>query len=188
MNVVHIDEKWFFLTCVKNTYYLLPDNEPAPRAVQSKRHIVIDTFLAAGAGPREGFGPKIRILPFVEKINGLKNSKSRPAGNFVTTLVNVTKELYRETMTKKVLPTIKEKYPWPSLCSDECSRILLQQENAKPHIRPYNAIFREDVETMKPKFDVELLKQPPSSPDLNFIGSGLLQVHRLHPRQLAGGH
>ena len=51
-NVVHIDEKWFYLTKVKRKYYL-GNNVPDPhRTLRSKRFITKVMFLAAVARPR----------------------------------------------------------------------------------------------------------------------------------------
>ena len=51
-NIVHIDEKWFYLRRIKNSYYL-GKGEPTPyRFVKSKRFISKVMFLTAVARPR----------------------------------------------------------------------------------------------------------------------------------------
>ena len=48
---VHIDEKWFYMTKVKKTYYLVVDEEPPERAVKSKNFIQKVMFMTAVARP-----------------------------------------------------------------------------------------------------------------------------------------
>lgn len=52
LNVVHIDEKWFYNDVDRRTYYLLPDEEPPTRRCKSKRFIGKTMFLTAVARPR----------------------------------------------------------------------------------------------------------------------------------------
>jgi hypothetical protein len=72
-NIVHIDEKWFYMTKENNNYYLLPE-EPRPlRIVHNNNHIGKVTFLTAMAQPRydeyreETFDGKIGTWDFVEE-------------------------------------------------------------------------------------------------------------------------
>ena len=38
--IVHLDEKWFYMTKVKSTYYLLPGEPPPLRTMRNKQSIV----------------------------------------------------------------------------------------------------------------------------------------------------
>jgi hypothetical protein len=85
-NFVHIDEKWFDMTRVNNSYYLLPE-EPKPlRTVKNKNSIGKVMFLAAVAKPRYGeggvvtFDGKIGTWAFVKETPAPKKSKLRPKG------------------------------------------------------------------------------------------------------------
>jgi hypothetical protein len=85
-NFVHIDEKWFDMTRVNNSYYLLPE-EPKPlRTVKNKNSIGKVMFLAAFAKPMYGeggvvtFDGKIGIWAFVKETPSPKKSKLRPKG------------------------------------------------------------------------------------------------------------
>jgi hypothetical protein len=50
-NIVHVDEKWFYVHRNRNTYYLTSD-ETAPRAVtKNKNHRTKVMFLVAVARP-----------------------------------------------------------------------------------------------------------------------------------------
>ena len=52
MDLVHVDEKWFFMARITNKLYLLPGEEPPHRATKSKRFIGKVMFLSAVARPR----------------------------------------------------------------------------------------------------------------------------------------
>ncbi|ETV66594.1 hypothetical protein H257_17024 [Aphanomyces astaci] len=52
MEYVHVDEKWFFGTCVKKTYYLAPGEEPPHSTCKSKHFINKVMFLSVMARPR----------------------------------------------------------------------------------------------------------------------------------------
>ncbi|GAA0148874.1 hypothetical protein LIER_36814 [Lithospermum erythrorhizon] len=84
-NVVHIDEKWFYMTQKNNNYYLHPFEEEPLRTVQSKNFIGKVMFLAAIARPRfdndgnEVFSGKIGIFPFVKKEAAQRRSCNRAA-------------------------------------------------------------------------------------------------------------
>ncbi len=71
LNDVHIDEKWYYLTKTKETYYLLPDEEPPERSCKSKKYITKVMFLCAMARPRyvaawrRKWDGKIGMWPFI---------------------------------------------------------------------------------------------------------------------------
>jgi hypothetical protein len=73
-NIVHIDEKWFYMTKKKRTYYLLPEEEDPYRAIQNKNSIGKVMFLAMVAMPRydqhgnEIFPGKLGVFPFVTEV------------------------------------------------------------------------------------------------------------------------
>ncbi|XP_042065346.1 uncharacterized protein LOC121808839 [Salvia splendens] len=53
-NVVHIDEKWFYMTKASDRYYLLPDEDEPYRACKSKRFITKVMFMCAVSRPHFG--------------------------------------------------------------------------------------------------------------------------------------
>lgn len=86
-NVVHIDEKWFYMTRISNNYYLLP-GEPRPlRTVQNKNSIGKVMFLTAVAKPRFGeggevtFDGKIGTWAFVEETPAKKTPNTEIGGH-----------------------------------------------------------------------------------------------------------
>ncbi|KAL6578618.1 hypothetical protein OROMI_008834 [Orobanche minor] len=127
-HVIHIDEKWFYLSKTTDKYYLHKDEENPYRSCQSKKFITKVMFLCA---------------------------VSRP-------LYNTDGSLLFDG--KIVLPAIKAK--WPLF---ESTNILIQQDNAKPHLDgdlDFRAAASSDG------FNIHLICQPPSSPDLNINDLG----------------
>ncbi|RLN93708.1 hypothetical protein BBJ28_00015477 [Nothophytophthora sp. Chile5] len=53
MDVVHVDEKYFFITVVKRRFILIPDEPEPARKLKSKYHIIKVMVLAAVALPRQ---------------------------------------------------------------------------------------------------------------------------------------
>ena len=51
-NVIHIDEKWFYISRVKQKTYLLPDESTPIRRCKNKRFIRKIMFICAVANPR----------------------------------------------------------------------------------------------------------------------------------------
>ena len=84
-NMVHVDEKWFYLTKIKKKFYLVPEEEIPHRTVQSKRFITKVMFLTAVARPRWDphrktfFDGKIGIWPCIDQVPAQRSSK-----NYVT--------------------------------------------------------------------------------------------------------
>ncbi|XP_024318861.1 uncharacterized protein LOC112272408 isoform X1 [Brachypodium distachyon] len=168
-NVVHIDEKWFYMIRISNNYYLLP-GEPRPlRTVQNKNSIGKVMFLTAVAKPRFGeggevtFDGKIGTCAFVEEMPAKKNSKHRDRGTLEVKSVTVTRDVMREFICKKVIPAIQDR--WPD--EDVGRTILIQQDNAKPHLLPTDDAFQRVVD--ETDLDIKLIQQPPNSPDMNVL-------------------
>ncbi|KAK9664370.1 hypothetical protein RND81_14G036800 [Saponaria officinalis] len=174
-DVVHIDEKHFYMTRTTTKYYLLP-NEPKPhRTCQSKRFITKIMFMAAVARPRYNedgdvlFDGKIGIFPFIYEEEAKRSSKNREKGTMVTKLIeSINKEVVKQCLLEKVIPTIKAKWPL-----DASGKIWIQQDNAKPHISPKDLDFLEVAKS--DGFDMELICQPPNSPDLNILDLGFFR-------------
>ncbi|GMF21655.1 unnamed protein product [Phytophthora fragariaefolia] len=150
-DIIHMDEKLFNMTTVKRRYVLLPDEAVLARRVHSKRHIPKVMILAAVARPR------------TDPRNGafFDDNIGRAAGTLVPKAQYVNKSTYREMLVERVLPAIGTK--WPGATSGE--RIVIQQDNAPPHIAPNDAALRAAVTASG--CNVDLRFQPPNSPDLN---------------------
>ena len=139
------------------------------RKTQSKKFITKVMFLAAVARPRHNpatnsaVDGKIGCLAFVEKVPVQRNCRNRAAGTLVTKCVEVNKERYRSKVIKYVIPAIKQKWP----AATHSSPIYIHQDNAKPHR------VNDDPDLLEAcssdGFDMELINQPPNSPDTNIL-------------------
>ncbi|KAL6577163.1 hypothetical protein OROMI_011439 [Orobanche minor] len=107
------------------------------------------------------FDGKIGMFPFTEQVPAKRNSKRRAAGTMETKAVaSITKEVIKTCLISQVLPAIKAK--WPLF---ESTDIIIQQDNARPHIEDCDLDFRAAASS--DGFNIHLVCQPSSSPDLN---------------------
>ncbi|XP_023767508.1 uncharacterized protein LOC111916103 [Lactuca sativa] len=175
-NVVHIDEKWFYMSKPSKRYYLVPGDDEPLRTCKSKKFITKIMFLAAVARPRydssgnEVFSGKIGIYPFTTLEPAKRSSKNRVAGTMETKpILSVNKEVTRSWLIEKVLPDIRAKWP-----RGHTGPIFIQQDNAKPHIDVDDSEFLEAAS--RDGFDIRLCFQPPNSPDLNVLDLGFFRA------------
>ncbi|WCJ24690.1 hypothetical protein M5689_006630 [Euphorbia peplus] len=173
---IHIDEKWFCISNASQRYYLHPDETEPYRNCKSKRFMTKIMFLVAVARPRKdlisgmSFDGKIGIWPLVYKEAAKRNSRNRSAGTMVTKpILSVTKEVIRSFMIEKVIPSVKEKWPFFS-----SKTIFIQQDNAKPHLDINDNDFVEAARG--DGFDINLCCQPPNSPDMNVLDLGFFRA------------
>ena len=73
-NIVHIDEKLFYLTRIQQTYYLKPGEKESHREIQSKRYVPKIMFMYVVAKPlfsNDGeliFDGKLGIFSFTTRV------------------------------------------------------------------------------------------------------------------------
>ncbi|XP_057537042.1 uncharacterized protein LOC130814832 isoform X2 [Amaranthus tricolor] len=109
------------------------------------------------------------IWPFITQEPAKRSSKNKKRGEMETKPIqSITKEHIREMLITNVLPTIRAK--WPAELS---KHIYIQQDNAKPHIAHNDRGFLE--EAMKDGFNIQLVQQPPNSPDMNVLDLGFFR-------------
>lgn len=88
-NIVHIDEKWFYMSINTEKYYLLPVEEDLLCQCQSSHYIGKVMFLVAMGRPKfdnegnEIFSGKVGVWPFVTREPALRISVNREAGTLV---------------------------------------------------------------------------------------------------------
>eukprot|EP00903_Cladosiphon_okamuranus_P008822 g8449.t1 len=176
-NIVHVDEKWFYICKDGQKYYLFDDENPPSRKVQHKSHITKVMFLGVVARPRRNtannssFSGKIGIYPFTEKVRAQRHSRNRPAGALETKTVEVTKERYKKMMIDKVIPDIKRQFPRPPAAASPEDRIVwVQQDNARPHRINDDPELRAAMSA--DGWDIRLINQPDNSPDTNILDLG----------------
>jgi hypothetical protein len=172
-NIIHIDEKWFYMSKQSNNYYLLPNEDEPHRTCKSKNFISKVMFLTAITRPlfdsegNEIFSGKIGIFPFVIQEPAKRTSVNRVAGTMETkAITSIKREVVRSFLIDKVLPAIREKRPREKLGST----IFIQQDNAKTHIKPNDPEFLHAAK--QDGFDIRLMCQPANSPDLNVLDLG----------------
>ena len=111
------------------------------------------------------FDGKIGMWPLTEIVEAQRNSANRPAGTLVTrALTSVTTNNYQKWLIEWMLPAIKDKFPATR------GVIKIQQDNARPHISPQDPAFLEAAQRLGLR--VQLVCQPPNSPDLNVLDLG----------------
>ena len=170
-DVVHIDEKWFYMNQNTRRYYLGSNKDKPERKVKSKRFGIKVMFLAAVARPRWDtnrnlwFDGKIGMWPFTEVVLAQRCSANRPAGTLITKPINVTTVGYRHFLIDKLLPAIKA-----TCLANSTMPIKIQQDNACPHIGPHDIKFMAAAERLE--LNIKLICQPPNSPDLNVLDLG----------------
>ncbi|XP_074283253.1 uncharacterized protein LOC141607807 [Silene latifolia] len=162
-NVIHIDEKWFFITKPSQRFYVGKNEKRPHRTCQSKRFITKVMFMCAVARPK--YGPNQEIIcdgklgcwPFVMEVPAQRKSKNRCAGTLETKCIeSITKQVTKDMLINQVIPAIKAQ--WPSTCS---KHILIQQDNARPHINNKDADFRRAG--TEDGWNIEFTHQPPNS-------------------------
>ncbi|GAA0159416.1 hypothetical protein LIER_16193 [Lithospermum erythrorhizon] len=176
-NYVHIDEKWFYMTKKKETYYLLSTEDDPLRTCQSKNFIGKVMFLVAMARNRfdsdgnETFSGKIGVFHFVTQQMAQRRSRNGEAGTLeMKPITSVTREIVKQFLIEKVIHVIKEN--WPRSTNEEV--IFIQQDNARIHVNSNDADFQ--LAASQSGLDSRLVCQPPNSPDLNILDLGFLNA------------
>ncbi|KAF0727833.1 hypothetical protein Ae201684P_004853 [Aphanomyces euteiches] len=175
-DVVHVDEKWLYLTKLIGKYYVYDDEQLPTRHVESKRFITKVMFLAAVARPRfdfhshKYFDGKLGVWTFVSREPALRSSVKRPKGALITRPLSVTADAYLDMLTSKVIPAIIEKMP-PSA---RTRTVFIQQDNAGPHSSKVNkAICEMDCSD---GWNIQMPNQPPNNPDFNVLDLGFFNA------------
>lgn len=174
-HVVHLDEKWFNLMEITEKCIMVPGEKPKKRSCKSKRYIGKLMFLSAVGRPR--FHPETRALlfngkygiwPFIQLVPAARGSRYRPAGTIEIKSVEVDRDTYRNQLIDYFVPSFVTKHP------NLEERIIVQQDNAKPHIFPDDDTFVYACEEQG--LALTLTNQPPNSPDFNVNDLGLFRA------------
>ena len=142
-DLIHIDEKWFYLPKDGQRFIIVADEDEPYRHVQHKSFLTKIMFLCAVARPRYNtnknawFDGKIGIWPIGKWEPAKRKSKKRAKGTPVWKNQCINRDVYREYLIQKLLPAVKEKWPRNN------TKIRLQQDGAKSHI------LEDDVELKK---------------------------------------
>ena len=116
-------------------WYLLHQDEKNPKhCVKHKSHITKVMFLCSVVRPffnpcsNSWWDGKLGIWPIGDWEPVKQKSKNRPKGMLVWKNTIVTKEVYRDLLISKLIPSILEKWPRRDMLS---RKIFIQQDRAK---------------------------------------------------------
>ena len=169
-DLIHIDEKWFYLMKDGQCFIIAANKEEPYRHVQHKSFLMKIMFLCAVAKPRYNmrknawFDRKIGIWPIGKWEPAKQSSKKCAKGMPVWKNQCITWDFYREYLIQKFLPVVKEKWPMHN------GRIRLQQDGAKSHILEDDVEFKEAVDEIG--LNLTMFTQLPNSPDTNILDLG----------------
>ena len=173
-DVIHVDEKWFYMKKINQKFYLGPGEAPPLRTVSHKSHIQKVMFLVAVARPRldpatgQFFDGKVLMYPFTHQVAAQRASRNRPRGTLEWKCRNINMEVYQEAVIDHLLPAINEKWP----VSFRNRPIRIQQDNARPHNSCVNGnqLFQERAQEYG--LDIMFDNQLAQSPDTNVLDLG----------------
>ena len=173
-DLIHIDEKWFYLMKDGPHFIIAADKEEPYRHVQHKSFLMKIMFLCAVARPRYDTN---KNAWFYEKIGIWLTGKWEPAkwsstkcttGMPVWTNQSIMQHVNWEYLIQKLLPTIEQKWPTNN------RRIWLQQDGAKSHILDDDKEIKEAVD--KIGLNLTMYTQSPNSPDTNILDLGFFSA------------
>lgn len=174
-HLIHLDEKWFNLMEITEKCIIVPGENPKKRGCKSKRYIGKLMFLSAVGRPRFHpvtractFEGKYGIWPFIQLVPAARGSRYRPRGTIEIKSIDVDRDAYCNKIIDDFIPALTDKHP------DLEERIVLQQDNAKPHIFPDDATFVDAC--MEQGLQMVIENQPPNSPDFNVNDLGLFRA------------
>ena len=173
-DLIHIDEKWFYLMKDGQRFIIAADEEEPYRHVQHKSFLTKIMCLCVVARPRYDtrknawFDGKTGIWPIGKWELAKRSSKKRTKGMPVWKNQFITWDFYRAYLIQKFLPVVKEKWPMRN------GRIRLQQDGAKSHILEDNVEFKEAVD--KIDLNLTMFTQSPNSSDTNIFSLGFFRA------------
>ncbi|KAL8161561.1 hypothetical protein V2J09_013050 [Rumex salicifolius] len=147
-NIVHIDEKWFYITKKLKIYYMAPKEDDPLHSCKSKNFIEKDRDLMKKA--KKHFRGNWNVFTMTKQ-PALRRSRDREA---------------RTMETKPILSIIQAiQAMWP--IEDSRKTIFIQQVNARTHVNSDDEEFQ--AAASQNGFDERLLCRPTNSPDLNAL-------------------
>ena len=173
-DLIHIDEKWFYLMKDGQCFIIVTDKAEPYRHVQHKSFLTKIMFLCVVARPRYDmnknawFDRKIGIWPIGKWELVKQSSKKRAKGMPVWKNQFIMRDVYQEYLIQKLLPAIKQRW----LTNN--GRIQLQQDGAKSHILEDDEEFKEVLD--KIGLNLTMYKQLLNSPDTNILDLGFFRA------------
>ena len=174
-DLIHIGEKWFYLTKDGQHFIIAAEKEEPYRHVQHKLFLTKIMFLCVVARPRYDmnknawFDRRIGIWPIGKWEPAKQSSKKHAKRMPVWKNQCITWDVYHEYLIQKLLPAVKERWPMNN------GRIWLQQDGAKSHILEDDMEFKEVVEEIG--LNLTMYTQLPNSPDTNILDLGFSESY-----------
>ena len=175
--LIHIDEKWLYLTKDGQRFIIAADEAEPYRHVQHKSFLMKIMFLCVVARPRYDtnknawFDGKIGIWPIRKWEPAKWSLKKRAKGTPLWKNQCITWDGYREYLIQKLLPEVEERWPMNN------GRIRLQQDGAKSHILEDDVEFKEALDEID--LNLTMYTQLPNSPDINILDLGFFRAIHL---------
>ncbi|KAF0707302.1 hypothetical protein AaE_013676, partial [Aphanomyces astaci] len=170
-DVVHVDEKWFFLTKNKGKFYVYDDETLPHRQSKSKRFITNNVPLCCCAAPvRCKHPPHVRredrdVALCCQGASTTQQQESTSGDD-----AHRAPKRDRQSVPRHVAhpsnPAIKMKLPLVM----KSSTVYIQQDNAGPHAKSVNKAI--DQLAVNDGWTIRLRNQPPNSPDFNVLDLG----------------
>jgi hypothetical protein len=139
-------------------------------------------FLAAVAqsSPRHSFDGRIAMIRVCEDQVAKRKSAYHEAGDVYIHDCTMNSERYRQFMLQ-IFAEVKVKMHWL-----KGKPIIIQQDGASPHVGKGNLEFF-NVEGRKDGWKIQVITQPPQSPDLNVNDLGLFRSLKCRVENLKDG-
>lgn len=177
-DVVHVDEKWFYLIRDGAKYLLVNDEKPPLLTTKHKKNILKVMFICAVARPRYVnnvyWDGKIGIWPVGHTQVAKKDSVNRPAGTIEWRNTSIDTIVYTDLISNLIIPAIVAKWP-ASDWNVDGKVIKIQQDGAPAHKKFARHHWEQVVHDLYLEEKLELITQPANSPDTNVLDLGFFR-------------
>lgn len=117
MDIIHNDEKWFYIKRVASSYAFASDEPPPYMACHNKSFILKVMFLSAVARPRHDairkrwWDGKIGIWPLLREHIAKRTTKNQKQGDIIMKLRSVDAAAFRSMLLSNLLPAVEAQWP-----------------------------------------------------------------------------
>ncbi|CEP03169.1 DDE-1 domain-containing protein [Plasmodiophora brassicae] len=101
-NMVHVDEKYFYITKNRRKFYIVPD------AIVPERYFITKVMLPNRATIMQANVTFIGLWPIVKKEPAQRASRNRPRGTLITRSYEMNREAHIRIIVENVIPAVKE--------------------------------------------------------------------------------
>lgn len=105
---------------------------------------------------------KLDISPFVVAAAPQQSSRKTPAGTLKIKPIKISRDICKSNLQEKGFPAI-----FPKFVAQENVPVLVQQDNASPHLAPYDSRTLNAGLPSNISSPVKIVCQPANLPDLN---------------------